>query len=339
MNMQPSTLRPAGTAAEPLLSVKALRVAVTSRARTLMLIDTADLTLAPREAVGIVGESGSAKTMLCRSLIGTLARHGATVVGGSIRFKDFELAGAGERVWRQVRGRHIGYIPQSSLAGLNPVLTVGLQLMEAVRVVEPLGRRAAETRALELLERVRIPRAKQVLNARSHELSGGMRQRVMIAAAIAQKPDMLIADEPTTALDVTVQREILGLLTDIRKEFGMALVLISHDLAVIESVCDQLVVMYAGATVESGPVTEVAARSRHPYTRSLSASRIDRVSPGADIVAIPGEPVAVGRWPAGCRFNPRCTYAAEECRQGRQPDLMPVGRQKTACIRWESLPA
>jgi oligopeptide/dipeptide ABC transporter ATP-binding protein len=339
MNMQPSTVQASGAAAAPLLSVDKLRVAVKNRGRTLMLIDTADLTLAPREAVGIVGESGSAKTMLCRSLIGTLARHGATVIGGSIRFKDFELAGASERTWRQVRGRHIGYIPQSSLAGLNPVLTVGLQLMEAVRVVEPLGRRAAEARALELLERVRIPRAKQVLNARSHELSGGMRQRVMIAAAIAQKPDMLLADEPTTALDVTVQREILGLLTDIRKEFGMALVLISHDLAVIESVCDQLVVMYAGATVESGPVAEVAVHARHPYTRSLRASRIDQVKPGDDIVTIPGEPVAVGKWPPGCRFNPRCAYAAEPCRQGPQPALMTVGLQKTACIRWESLPS
>jgi oligopeptide/dipeptide ABC transporter ATP-binding protein len=339
MNMQPSPFQAARAATAPLLTVDKLRVTVKSRGRTLHLIDTADLTLGAREAVGIVGESGSAKTMLCRSLIGTLARHGAAVVGGSIRFKDLELAGASERIWRQVRGRHIGYIPQSSLAGLNPVLTVGVQLMEAVRVVEPLARHAAEARALELLERVRIPRAKQVLHARSHELSGGMRQRVMIAAAIAQKPAMLIADEPTTALDVTVQREILGLLTDIRKEFGMALVLISHDLAVIESVCDQLVVMYAGATVESGPVAEVAAHSRHPYTRSLSASRIDQVKPGDDIVTIPGEPVAVGKWPPGCRFNPRCAYAADACRHGPQPALMPVGLQKTACIRFESLPA
>jgi peptide/nickel transport system ATP-binding protein len=162
---------------------------------------------------------------------------------------------------------------------------------------------------------------------------------VMIAAAVAQKPDMLLADEPTTALDVTVQREILSLLADIRKEFGMALVLISHDLAVIEAVCDQLVVMYAGATVESGPVSVVATDSRHPYTRSLRASRLDEVQPGEDIATIPGEPVSVGKWPAGCRFHPRCAYVAEPCKVGPQPELRPVRSQLSACIRAEALDA
>jgi oligopeptide/dipeptide ABC transporter ATP-binding protein len=237
-----------------------------------------------------------------------------------------------------VRGRHIGYIPQSSLAGLNPVLTIGQQMVESVRVVEKISRADAEKRAIELLDRVRIPRAKQVFNNHSHELSGGMRQRVMIAAAIAQKPEILLADEPTTALDVTVQREILTLLTDIRKEFGMALILISHDLAVIESVCDQLVVMYAGATIETGPVEAIAADSRHPYTRSLRASRIEQVAPGEDIATIPGEPVSVGRWPAGCRFNPRCSFAIDACKVGEQPPLRPVHRQMSACIRAEELP-
>jgi oligopeptide/dipeptide ABC transporter ATP-binding protein len=336
--MQPS---PATTAqpTEPLLRVENLRVAVKSRRRTLSLIDVADMTLGANEAVGIVGESGSAKTMLCRSLIGTLARHGATVVGGSIRFKEFDLARASERVWRRVRGRHIGYIPQSSLAGLNPVLTIGLQLMEAVRVTGPVGRTEARRRALELLERVHIPRAAQIFDAHAHELSGGMRQRVMIAAAIAQKPDVLLADEPTTALDVTVQREILNLLTDIRKEFGMALILISHDLAVIEAVCDQLVVMYAGATVESGSVATISANSRHPYTRSLMASRIEDVAPGDDIATIPGEPVSVGRWPEGCRFHPRCHYAIDACRAGPQPAMRQLEAQRSACIRAEELDA
>jgi oligopeptide/dipeptide ABC transporter ATP-binding protein len=324
--------------AQPLLRVSKLQVAVKNGGRRLYLIDAADMNLNAHEAIGVVGESGSAKTMLCRSLIGTLPRHGASVVGGSIRFRDLELAGASERTWRQVRGRHIGYIPQSSLAGLNPVLTIGQQMVEAVRVVEPISRGDAEKRALELLERVRIPRATQVFHNHSHELSGGMRQRVMIAAAIAQKPEILLADEPTTALDVTVQREILTLLTDIRKEFGMALILISHDLAVIESVCDQLVVMYAGATIETGPVSAIAADARHPYTRSLRASRIEQVAPGEDIVTIPGEPVSVGRWPAGCRFNPRCAFAIDVCKTGPQPSLRPVNRQLTACIRAEELP-
>jgi oligopeptide/dipeptide ABC transporter ATP-binding protein len=324
--------------AEPLLRVSQLRVAVRRSGRLLYLIDAADMSLNAHEAIGVVGESGSAKTMLCRSLIGTLSRHGASVVGGSIRFRDMELANASERTWRQVRGRHIGYIPQSSLAGLNPVLTVGQQMVESVRVVEPISRADAEKRAIELLDRVRIPRAKQVFHNHSHELSGGMRQRVMIAAAIAQKPEVLLADEPTTALDVTVQREILTLLTDIRKEFGMALILISHDLAVIESICDQLVVMYAGATIENGKVSVIAADARHPYTRSLRASRIEEVAPGEDIATIPGEPVSVGRWPAGCRFNPRCSYAIDACKTGPQPPLRPVRGRLTACIRAEELP-
>jgi oligopeptide/dipeptide ABC transporter ATP-binding protein len=336
--MQPSPAT-AAQPTEPLLRVENLRVAVKSRRRTLSLIVAADMTLQANEAVGIVGESGSAKTMLCRSLIGTLARHGATVVGGSIRFKEFDLARASERVWRRVRGRHIGYIPQSSLAGLNPVLTIGLQLMEAVRVTGPVGRTEARQRALELLERVHIPRAAQIFDAHAHELSGGMRQRVMIAAAIAQKPDVLLADEPTTALDVTVQREILNLLTDIRREFGMALILISHDLAVIEAVCDQLVVMYAGATVESGSVATISANSRHPYTRSLMASRIEEVAPGDDIATIPGEPVSVGRWPDGCRFHPRCHYTIDACRTGPQPAMRQLEAQRSACIRAEELDA
>jgi oligopeptide/dipeptide ABC transporter ATP-binding protein len=335
MTVAPSPTQTTG----PLLRVENLRVAVKSRRRTLSLIDVADMALQANEAVGIVGESGSAKTMLCRALIGTLARHGATVVGGSIRFKEFDLARASERTWRRVRGRHIGYIPQSSLAGLNPVLTIGTQLVEAVRVTGPLGHAEARQRALDLLERVHIPRAAQIFDAHAHELSGGMRQRVMIAAAIAQRPDVLLADEPTTALDVTVQREILNLLTDIRREFGMALILISHDLAVIEAVCDQLVVMYAGATVESGSVAAISADSRHPYTRSLMASRIEDVAPGADIATIPGEPVSVGRWPDGCRFHPRCDYAIDACRVGPQPPMRQVKAQRSACIRAEELDA
>lgn len=324
--------------ARPFLQVHGLQVAVKSRGRTLRLIDSADISLKANEAIGIVGESGSAKTMLCRSLIGTLARHGASVVGGSIRFKGQELANASERTWRQIRGRHIGYIPQSTLAGLNPVLTVGQQLVESVRVVERIGRADAEKRAIELLESVRIPRAKQVFHNYSRELSGGMRQRVMIAAAIAQRPEVLLADEPTTALDVTVQREILSLLANIRKEFGTALILISHDLAVIESICDHLVVMYAGATIENGPVSVIAADSRHPYTRSLRASRIEEVAPGGDIPMIPGESVSVGNWPAGCRFNPRCFFADDACKVGQQPPLQPVRQQLSACIRAEALP-
>ena len=298
----------------------------------LPVIDAANLRLNQRQAVGIVGESGSGKTMLCRALIGTLPRHGAEIAAGTVRFDGQELTAAPERVWRAIRGREIGYIPQSSLAGLNPVLTVETQLVESITAVRSLSRRQARQEAVELLERVRIPRAKQVLKARSHQLSGGMRQRVMIAAAIAQSPKLLIADEPTTALDVTIQREILTLITQLRQDLGMALILVSHDLGVIEEVCDNVMVMYAGASVEAGPVAALSTRARHPYTRALRVSRVDRAVPGEDLEAIPGDAASVGSWPTGCRFWPRCPLADESCRRDPQPALMPVGQQLSACI-------
>ena len=250
--------------------------------RLLPVIDAANLSLDPRQAVGIVGESGSGKTMLCRALIGTLARHGAEITAGTVKFGGLDLVAASERVWRGIRGREIGYIPQSSLAGLNPVLTVETQLVESITATGPLSRRQARDKAVELLERVRIPRAPQVLKARGHQLSGGMRQRVMIAAAIAQAPKLLIADEPTTALDVTIQREILSLITQLRHELNMALVLVSHDLAVIEDVCDEVMVMYAGASVESGPVAALSndpSPSLHAGAARL-ARRPRRAGPG-----------------------------------------------------------
>ena len=339
MHPQPQArATPAAPTTKPLLEVVDLKVSFRApHRRWLPVIDTANLSVEAGAAVGIVGESGSAKTMLCRTLIGTLARHGARIVGGQLLFNGAELARAGERTWRQIRGRQIGYVPQSSLAGLNPVLTVGTQLMESIQVFEPMSRRSAEREAIALLERVQIARAKQVFHARSHELSGGMRQRVMIAAAIAQKPLLLLADEPTTALDVTVQRDILTLLTELRRELGMTLILISHDLAVIEEVCERMVVMYAGATIESGAIDVLMRESRHPYTRSLRASRVDRAVPGEDIQTIPGDAVSVGAWPEGCRFWKRCWLAADICKHGAQPPLMPAVNQLSACIRWEAL--
>jgi oligopeptide/dipeptide ABC transporter ATP-binding protein len=323
---------------EPLLRVADLRIAFRrGGGHPLVVVDAANLALDANQAVGIVGESGSGKTMLCRSLIGTLGRRGAEVVGGSIAFNSLDLAGAPERVWRQVRGRQIGYVPQSALAGLNPVLPVRTQLVEAVEAVRSLPRSEAEREAIRLLDMVRIARPQQVLDLRPSQLSGGMRQRVMIATALAQHPRLLIADEPTTALDVTVQHDILTLIADLRRELGMALILVSHDLAVIEEVCDSLVVMYAGATVESGPIAAVTRQARHPYTHALRISRVDLATPGEDIAAIGGSPPAVGAWPPGCRFWPRCPLADEACKVGVQPPLRPFVDQQTACIRAEQL--
>ena len=326
--------------ARPLLHVEDLRVGFRTGGRRLLpVIDAANLRLDQNQAVGIVGESGSGKTMLCRALVGTLARHGAEIISGSVLFDGLELVGAPERTWRRIRGREIGYVPQSSLAGLNPVLTVEAQLLESISAVKSIGGRAATQDPVELLEWVRIPRARQVLKARSHQLSGGMRQRVMIASAIVTRPKLLIADEPTTALDVTIQREILTLITDLRQELGTALILVSHDLAVVEEVCDSLMVMYAGASVEAGPVGALASAARHPYTRALQVSRVDLAVPGEDLEAIHGDAASVGSWPDGCRFWPRCSLADDECRRNPHPPLVPVAKQMSACIHADRIEA
>ena len=323
---------------DTLLSVEQLKVNCrTGGGRLLRVIDEANFSVSRNEAVGIVGESGSGKTMLCRSLIGTLPRHRAVLMSGKILFDGIHLEGAPERLWRRIRGRRIGYVPQSSLAGLNPLLTVGTQLVEAITAVQRIGWEEARREAVALLDLVRVPRAREVLQERPHQLSGGMRQRVMIASAIAQKPALLIADEPTTALDVSVQRQILSLIATVRRELGMTLILVSHDLAVVEEVCDRLVVMYAGACVEVGPLEAVLGDPRHPYTLALRLSRIDLAVPGQDLEAIPGEATAAGSWPEGCRFWPRCRLADDLCRHGSQPPLLEVSRQQSACIHAERM--
>lgn len=325
---------------DDLLVIRDLKVSFRKGRRHLLpVIDTANLRLRPNESVGIVGESGSGKSMLCRALIGTLARHHAVVVGGSIKYQGEELAQASEKTWRRIRGREISYVPQSSLAGLNPVLTIGTQLSEAIHAIKSVDHNSAMQRALELLEQVRVPRAKLLLKEYPHQLSGGMRQRVMIAAALAQEPRLLIADEPTTALDVTIQHEILVLLSTLRRELGMALILVSHDLAVIEMVCDSMMVMYAGASVEAGATDVMTTRPRHPYTRSLRESRVDAVEPGTDLETIPGEPMSVGFWSEGCRFAPRCRLVDEDCRQGSHPVLRPIASQLSACIHADRMDA
>ncbi|MDE2926345.1 MAG: ABC transporter ATP-binding protein [Acidobacteriota bacterium] len=322
----------------PILRVESLRIGVPrGRGDLLSIVDTADFHLRRHQALGIVGESGSGKTMLCRALMGTLRRHGAVVASGRILYRDQDLAGADEKVWRRIRGRRIGYVPQSSLAGLNPVLTVRTQLTEAIHAARDVSNTEADHQALQLLDLVRILRPGQVLEMRSHELSGGMRQRVMIAAALSQEPEILIADEPTTALDVTIQREILSLINRLRERLKMALIFVSHDLAVIEEVCDSVMVMYAGASVENGPLDAVVRHPRHPYTRALLASRVDLAVPGEDLETIPGDPASVGAWPDGCRFWPRCSLADADCREDAQPPLAPAGIQRTACLHHDRM--
>ena len=322
----------------PYLEVDHVRIGLFRDGSELRIVDSATFALQPGASLGIVGESGSGKTMLCRSFTGTLSRYGVGLTGGRLTIAGHDMSRAQEKDWQPIRGRAVGYVPQSSLAGLNPVLTVETQLLEALHLgSRKLTKNEARAEARRLLDMVRIPRADAVLQERSHQLSGGMRQRVMIAAALALSPPLLVLDEPTTALDVTVQYEILVLIRQLREQLGMGLILVSHDLAVVEFLCERVMTMYSGATIELAASDDVRARPRHPYTNALLHSRLGMAERGKDLVAIPGESPAVGSWPDGCRFWPRCAFAADECKVGPQPETRLVDRHLTACIRAEDV--
>ena len=332
-------MRDDGTPPAPLLDVRDLRIGIVQGRRTpLPVVDKADFAIGRGQIVGLVGESGSGKSMVCRSLIGTLPRRGAVVTSGSIRFGDVDLAAMDERAWRAIRGRQIGYVTQSALAGLNPVMTIEAQLREAIEQDAAAHGETDRVRARSLLDVVHIRRPDTVLRQYPHQLSGGMRQRVMIACAIASRPRLLVADEPTTGLDVTVQAEIMKLLRAIQADMGLSILLVSHDLALIDDVCERVVVMHAGACIETGPVDRIAL-PRHPYTAALQRSRIELAEPGGELVTIAGRPPAVGSWPAGCRFADRCSLVSDACRTGDHPPLVTVAPgHMSACLHWDRLP-
>lgn len=320
-----------------LLQVLDLKIGIPHpRRETLIIVDNANFDIGYGEMLGIVGESGSGKTMVCRSMIGTLERRGAKVLSGKVLLEGEDLAHASESTWKKLRGKAIGYVPQSALAGPNPVLTIHAQLAEALQKSEAKGSIAEQSKRL--LDLVKIRRIDTVLKQYPNQLSGGMRQRVMIACALASEPKLLIADEPTTGLDVTVQSQIMELLKEIRQEFGTSIILISHDLALIDDVCDRVVVMHAGATVEVGSVGELA-KPRHPYTIALNQSRIDIAEPGSELVTILGNAPSVGEWPPGCRFAERCTIRQSDCSVG--PNHPPLfgerGTHQSACLHTELL--
>ena len=325
--------------APALLDVSDLQIGIRQGGRDpLRVVDKADFKIGRGEIVGLVGESGSGKSMVCRSLIGTLARRGAFVMSGKIQFGGRDLAAIDESVWREIRGKKIGYVTQSALAGLNPVMTIEAQLREAIDQDLSAHPETGAARAKGLLEIVHIRRPEAVLRQFPHQLSGGMRQRVMIACAIAPRPHLLLADEPTTGLDVTVQAEIMKLLKTIQAEMGLSILLVSHDLALIDDVCERVVVMHAGACIETAGVEQIAS-PKHPYTAALQRSRIELAAPGDELVTIDGRPPAVGSWKAGCRFADRCDIARSDCRQGDHPALRPAGQgRSTACLYWEELP-
>jgi oligopeptide/dipeptide ABC transporter ATP-binding protein len=294
------------------------------------LLTSVSFSLASGSSLGIAGETGSGKSMTCRLLTGLLGRMGGRVVEGSARLLGRDLADLSERDWQDVRGHEVALVPQNSLSALNPVRRVGSQMTEAIRLLDPASN--PRTRALELLEEVQMPDPAGVLRLYPHELSGGMRQRVMIALALTGHPRLLVADEPTTALDVAVQRAILDLLGEVRRQAGMALILVSHDLAVVQVVAEYVAIMYSGGVVEFGPTHSVLSHPRHPYTRALLDARLLPSGYGR-IPTISGSPPRPEARPPGCPFAPRCKFAIPTCTEA-PPDLEEIGKSHVvACGR------
>jgi len=316
----------------PLLSIEGLRTVFPTGAGELAAVDGVDLTVRRGQTLGIVGESGCGKSMLSLSVMGLVPAPGR-IAGGRIVFDGEDLAKLPAEKLRQLRGKRIAMVFQEPMTSLNPVYTVGYQIVEAMRAHEP-GTPYAQLRerAIAALERVRITAPAQRFDAYPHQLSGGMRQRVMIAMALACSPDLLIADEPTTALDVTVQAQVLDLLREIQRETGMAIVLITHDLGVVAGMADEVAVMYAGRVVERAPVAAIFDDPQHPYTLGLLGSMPRLEEERSRLLVIEGSLPPPGQVPKGCRFHPRCVFGTHACTL-QDPPLLAMGTAHgAACI-------
>jgi oligopeptide transport system ATP-binding protein len=312
-----------------LLEVEGLRVRLLTGGRLVTVVDGVDYDVEPGEVFGVAGESGSGKTMSMLALLGLLPEGAA--VNGAVRFGGQDLLRLTRRQLREVAGRELAMVFQDPLTSLHPMLSIGAQLTEHLRRHLALNRRGAEHRAAELLAEVRIPDPPRALRAFPHQFSGGMRQRIAIAIALACRPKLLIADEPTTALDVTVQAGILRLLDRLRRENDLSVILVTHDLGVMSSIADRVSIFYAGRIVESGSREAVLQRPRHPYTRALlDALPHPEAARDRPLVAIEGAPPSPVHIPAGCAFHPRCTYAQASCAQ-EVPPLVAVDGRRLAC--------
>src|SRR5881227_1852402 len=319
----------AETQAAILLDVADLRTYFFLRGGILKAVDGVSFALKPHETLAIVGESGCGKSMTALSLMRLIPEPPGRIVGGSVKLDGRDLLALDERAMRQVRGKDISMIFQEPMTSLNPVMTVGNQIAEALLLHEGLSQRDALHRAVEILKLVRIPEPEQRLKEYPHQLSGGMRQRVMIAMALACNPKVLLADEPTTALDVTIQAQILDIILDLQKKLGTAVILITHDLGVVAETAQRVIVMYAGKKVEEALVGELFARPLHPYTHGLMASipRLELMRGGKEtkkrLQEIPGIVPALTHLPRGCTFAPRCPFADDRCR-----DVAPAYEEK-----------
>lgn len=303
---------PAGAA--PLLEIRGLDIDIAVDGSPMRVVDGLDLTIEAGEVVGLVGESGSGKSVTALSVMRLLRTPPASIAGGSIRLRGQELLDAGSSEMRRIRGRRIAMVFQDPMTSLDPSFTIGSQLVQAIRQGQRMPKDAARRRAVELLQQVHIPSAEQRMRDYPHQLSGGMRQRVALAIALASNPDLLIADEPTTALDATIQAQILELLRELRDRLGMAILFVTHDLGVVADLCDRVAVMYAGQIVEINDVDSIFERPQHPYTAGLlSAMPALETADREYLQVIPGGVPTIANFPSGCRFNPRCPHRQDEC--------------------------
>ena len=321
--------------ATPVLDVKNLKTVFSTRSGEVHAVNSVSFNLKPGELLGVVGESGSGKSVTMMSLLGLLPSPPAEVRDGTVMLGDRDLLKIGEDGLRQVRGREVGFVFQDPMTSLNPVFTVGFQIAEPLRKHLGMSRAQARDRAVELLELVGIPDARRRLGDYPHQFSGGMRQRVMIAIALACDPKVLIADVPTTALDVTIQAQILELVKELRHKLGMGIIWITHDLGVIAGIADRVMVMYGGQVAEQGPVREVFANPAHPYTRALLQTMPKLHGPReAKLKVIEGQPPILGRHPTACPFMARCAHAFDRCAQ-ENPARRDIGTGHDVACHWD----
>jgi len=312
----------------PVLAVRDLATHFFTRGGVLKAVDGVSFELQQGEILGVVGESGSGKSVTGYSLLGLVDPPGR-IVNGSIKLSGQELVGLPQSTLRKLRGKRLAMVFQDPMTTLNPVLTIATQIRLAIEAHERVSGRAARARAIDVLTRVGIPDAGSRLNAYPHQFSGGMRQRVAIAVALLNRPDVIVADEPTTALDVSIQAQILAEMKTIVRDLGTALIWISHDLAVVSALAGRILVMYAGRVVEHGPTAAVLRMPRHPYTQGLLNSLPARAHPGEELAQIPGQPPSLAALPVGCAFSTRCPRATEICKEA--PDMTQEGPRGWRC--------
>lgn len=318
----------------PLLEVRSLTTRFFTEEGVVRAVEDVSFEIFPGEIHSLVGESGCGKSVTGLSLLRLIPVPPGRIEKGEILFNGRDLLGLEEREMEKVRGNEISMIFQEPMTSLNPVFTIGNQIMEVLQLHQHLDKKEARKRAIEMLDRVRIPSPEVRIDSYPHQLSGGMRQRAMIAMALSCRPKLLIADEPTTALDVTIQAQVLRLLKEIQKEMGMAVMLITHDLGVVSEIADRVAVMYAGRIVESGPIEAIFGQRRHPYTKGLLESIPQLEEKKSRLNAIPGQVPNPLDLPSGCKFHPRCYLMVDECKKEEPPLFQVNGNHFSRCIRW-----